>query len=340
VTAALAALDGVVERHGRAVLTDPLALAAALRGAPDPLPEADVAALVAVAGSGAVDRMRAVLEGGGDAAAAHAAASEAARSAGPRAAWACAELGAALGLLPRSMAVASGPDAEPTRPISPPPHRRRPLVAVVAVLALLVVVAAGAFVLGRGTRPDPVPQTPVATPEPSLVQAAPATSAPPPAPPEALAAFTDPDLLAAAQPYLTQPGTACRADTPGLNQAESVSCVLGGSAPGGSVLGIFKKMLTPDAVAELRRSFQRGDAGAKPGSVRSLRWESVPGQPGVRVGVAGGRPGEGTRVRFLDAETGYARLYFDVDATGVAVFLGTQSPDQTLLRAYWADPDA
>jgi hypothetical protein len=48
----------------------------------------------------------------------------------------------------------------------------------------------------------------------------------------------------------------------------------------------------------------------------------------------------GTRIRFLDPEHRYARLYFDEDATGVAVYMQATTDDQQVLRAFWADPDA
>src|SRR6266545_203629 len=98
----LNALEAVVDRHGRDVLSDPIALTGALRSLPDPPAEDDIVALAAAAGAGAVGRMHAVLAAGGDAdEALRAAVDLAGPAAGDRAGLACGLLGAALGFLPR-----------------------------------------------------------------------------------------------------------------------------------------------------------------------------------------------------------------------------------------------
>ncbi|MCO1655265.1 hypothetical protein [Pseudonocardia humida] len=114
----LTALDAAVDRFGRAAITDPVALAAALRAATDPPDEAVVDALVRAAASGAVDRMREALARDAEPAdaldAAVAVAAPDIEPVGPSPArWACAQLGAALGLLPRDWADAGGPPPVP-----------------------------------------------------------------------------------------------------------------------------------------------------------------------------------------------------------------------------------
>ncbi|WP_214408085.1 hypothetical protein [Pseudonocardia lacus] len=121
----LTALDAAVERFGRGAITDPVALAAALRAVTDPPAEVAVDALVRAAGSGAVERMHEVLSRDAEpedalAEAVVVAAPDVDPAAASPARWACTQLGAALGLLPREWArtdsppPAPGPDVERT----------------------------------------------------------------------------------------------------------------------------------------------------------------------------------------------------------------------------------
>jgi hypothetical protein len=110
----LTALDAVIDWFGRSAATDPIALAGALRSVTDPPAEAAVEVLSRVAGSPAVDRMRAALERDESAADALAEGVAAADpdvdpAAASAARWACPLLGAALGLLPRAWATRLGP---------------------------------------------------------------------------------------------------------------------------------------------------------------------------------------------------------------------------------------
>ena len=82
-------------------------------------------------------------------------------------------------------------------------------------------------------------------------------------------AFTDADLRAAAAPYLRGANVKCSAGDPGLSRTESLGCALAD----GKIAGLFVKVITPDAMRDLRRSFLAGSGDAAPGSVRSVRWE-------------------------------------------------------------------
>lgn len=94
----LTVLDAIVARYGRATVTDPVALAAALRAVTEPPPEAEIAALVGIVGSDALGRLRTGLAQGTDTDTAVDGALTGTDD--PAARWALTHLGAALGLLP------------------------------------------------------------------------------------------------------------------------------------------------------------------------------------------------------------------------------------------------
>ncbi|WP_125789559.1 hypothetical protein [Amycolatopsis sp. WAC 01375] len=337
----LTALEDVVDRHGRDALSDPIVLTGALRSLPDPPPEAEINALAAAAGAGAAQRMRAVLEDGGTPAEAHRAATEACGG-DAGADWACGHLGAALGFLPRDTA-ADEPTTALTTVLTGEEPKRGNRIAVIAGAVVLVAAVAATGVtlaLGRGDEPEAAP--PVA-PSSSVPTSAPLGSAPQggsssaPVPEEAAAVFKDPDLLAAAKPYLDHPDVRCEAAKSIVSVRETVNCELGSG-----IIASFRVLFFPKQLTALRTVLQTDNDGARPGSIRTLRWEYVPGRPGIRAGIPVGTPrtGDGTRIRFLEPENGYARLYFDEDATGVAVYMQASTDDQQVLRKFWADPDA
>ena len=399
----LAALDAVVEQYGRSAVADPVALAGALRAGNDPPSDAELEAMIRAAGAGVVNRMQEVMDRGGDAAAALAAAVTAVDpDADPGepspGRWASTLLGAVLGLLPRGWASDAGrpvvaqPGAD-DRPVDPaeetvggpadPPAPARAASAaetvdidpelsaptgtptaeaglssagrrrwVVAEAAAVVVLVAAAVVLVSVTGSDRAAEAPAAMPLPVMpvpsgttaAESAAATS--PPQEPGLFDgasanprdAFTDPALLAMAEPYISRPGVTCAADpTPQISMSEHVACDLGRG-----YLGFFQTMVTQDNVVAIRDGYIDAEGPqAVAGTVRSLRWKSVPGRPGVKTGIRAGSPdrGEGTRVRFLDHD-GYKWLYFDVDGGLQYALLATPEPAYDLddLRAFWADP--
>jgi hypothetical protein len=335
---ALVALDAVVTRHGPDVLADPLALEAALRAATVPLLGPQFAALVGVAGTAAVARMRAalaeradpdaVLAAGVDAAGVDAAADPAAVS------WACAMLGAALGYLPRATARgAAPPGAAP-----PAARRRRPgrIVLAAAVLALLA--GAGAYLLLRPAEPAPRPTGADLVGSPVAGPAAPAATPTPVPPADPLLAFRDPELRALAEPYLRGPGASCEAQEIDVQVRDNVDCDLGGGR-----VAIFTRYLSTEFMQGIRGGFLDSDDGR--GDIRSLRWRFVDRVAGTRVGIppTSGRPGEGRRIRFV--QDGLPLLWFDQDATACVALLGLNPPsgdaaaDLDALRSFWADPN-
>ena len=355
------ALEEVVTRHGRAALDDPITLTGALRSLTDPPPEDDVSALAAAAGAGAPARIRAAVEQGRTPE--QALDDVAPASAEDRTRWACAQLGAALGLLPRSLAADPGRASSPTTPVTVaadgtatdddttavvavgadgatgrPRRRRAALAGGAAALVLAAAVGAGLLLTRGGSTGEaagttPAATAPAATPAPTAP--APTTQAPPSDP---RAAFTDPVLRATAEPYLQQPGTTCERDPePIAVLRESVTCALGT----GGAAGVFTRYFDPANVVALR-DLTGSDETAVPGSRRTLRWEYVAGRPGVRSGipVGSGRPGDGTRIRWTGLDSRSELLYFDEDATGVAVQLGLLGGgDREQLRRLWADPN-
>jgi hypothetical protein len=364
----LTQLEAAVERYGRTAVADPVALAGALRAATDPPPEPEIEALVQVASTDAVQRLRAELAAGADPEQALAVAAAAAAGGGLDAAAArraTALTGAALGLLPRGLAAdddaetldlaGSAPTEVVTRAVSadnrPVPRRRRG--PVLAAVAVGVVATAG---LALATLPGSALLGP--TPAPTSTVAGPASAATPdsdpaePAPDDADipfseaattdldAEFRDPQLRAFAEPYLQGPIVACRAGTePQVNVAESVTCDLGNGR-----IGMFSKMLGVEVMRDLRAGFLAGRQAA-PGTVRSLPWRYVADRPGVRTGIPVTRndPAEGIRVRYIEV-TGAPRLYFDQESCACTGFFGLSQPsgnnrvDLDALRAYWADP--
>jgi hypothetical protein len=338
------ALEAIIERHGRGAVADPLALAAALRGLTAPPSEPEIAALVEAVSTDALDRMRAALERGADAEAAVDAAVADRPDPAP-ARWAVTVLGVALGLLPRSLAAEGSPAvaavAAAAAPTDPPrPRRRRPLVAGVAVVVLLLAGTAavvrasyddstGPSAAAAGSVPDPV----------GTGGATPTTAAAVPRPPvDPRSVITDPDLFAFAEPYLT-PSTVCIEHEQQVNVQQSVSCLLDEGH-----IGLFTTMFTTESMLGIR-SVHLGGALATPASTRSLRWEFVPGRPGVRTGIPAGRAeqGEGVRIRFLD-QRGQPQLYFDQESVACHALLGLADlsadpvADLDALRSYWADP--
>lgn len=342
----MTALEDVVDRHGRAALSDPIVLTGALRSLPDPPSDAEIAALAAAAGTGATERMRAVLDDGGSPADAHRAATEAC-GANADAEWACGQLGAALGYLPRD----TGADepttvltADQTTVLTAEKPRRGKRIAVVAgAAAVVAALAATGVTLALGGDDAPAAGPPVAPRSSSVPSSGSLGSAPTvessaaPKPVEATSAFKDPQLLAAATPYLDHPDVACESAKAGVGVKDNVTCRLGSG-----IIASFRKLLDPGQLTALRKVLLTDNDGARPGSIRTLRWEYLPGQPGIRAGIPVGTPrdGDGTRIRFLEPENGYARLYFDEDTTGVAVYMQASTDDQQVLRKFWADPDA
>ncbi|WP_181776544.1 hypothetical protein [Amycolatopsis pittospori] len=338
------ALEEVVDRHGRSALSDPIVLTGALRSLPEPPPAAEISALAAAAGAGAAERMRTVLEEGGSPAEALQAATEASGDD-----WACRQLGTALGYLPRDTdepTTALDDGATTVLSTGKPERGKRIAVIAGAVVLVAAVAATGvALALGRDGEPkaDDAPTPPsVSSTEglgsaPAAEPSATPTSVPAPTSANPGAAFKDPDLLAAAKPYLDHPDVRCEPAKSIVSVRESVTCELGSG-----VIASFRVLFFPKQLDKLRTVLQTDNDGARPGSIRTLRWEYVQGQPGVRAGIPVGtqRPGNGTRIRFLEPENGYARLYFDEDATGVAVYMQASTGDQQVLRKFWADPDA
>lgn len=378
-TTALRALDEIVERYGRSALTDPVTLAGALRTAAAPPTEAEIEALVDVAGGDAIPRLRTAL------AQDRVAEDVLAETVDDRSRWALATAGAALGLVPRGAVPAwpggdaagdaaaepaggspeltvdgptrellrepaGGPD-EPTAVIgsgqdartavAPPlamrsQYRRRRLLPV--LLAVLVVLVAGAGVAVwsmRETAAAPV-AAPAPVPATTTTVAPTATAAVAPRKDDPASVIQDPALRALAAPFLTGPAAYCERGVPGVNQRESVTCLLDDRR-----IGMFTAMLDADVMGDLRQTFLSG-AVAEEGSVRSLRWRySDTG----RIGIPAASPdeGEGTRVRYVD-EQGDPRLYFDQEATAVNGFLaliepsGDPTADLDELRAFWMDP--
>ncbi|MEV6906899.1 hypothetical protein [Amycolatopsis sp. NPDC051071] len=337
------ALEEVVDRHGRAALSDPIALTGALRSLPEPPSDAEISALAAAAGAGAAERMRAALEGGGSPSDAHRAATEAC-GANDGAAWACGQLGAALGYLPRDTDEPTTLlDAGRTTVLTGGKPRRGKRIAVIAgTVVVVAALAATGVTLALDGDPKTADGPPIAPPPSSSVPSSGTLGSAPtantsPAPVEASAVFKDPDLLAAAKPYLDHPGVRCESAKSIVSVKETVNCALGSG-----IIASFRVLFFPKQLDKLRKVLQTDNDGARPGSIRTLRWEHVPGQPGIRAGIPVGtaRGGDGTRIRFLEPENGYARLYFDEDATGVAVYMQAGTDDQQVLREFWADPDA
>lgn len=373
-TTLLTALESAIERYGRAAITDPLALAGALRAATSAPSEREIAVLSQVAAGAALPRLRSAVEQGADPEGALAVAVDAAQPVdadGPAVRWALIMLGAALGLLPRSLATGAGPLPDPgddptvtqaapaaagmgmpgTAGTAPSRMRKaRPLLAVAAT-AIVALAAAGAFLLPGGSTSVPAGVASVpALPGPTTATSA--TAAPAdadaPAPPasggpdfsgnatdDPRLAFRDPGLLALAEPYLRTPGVSCVAESTVTNLQELVSCYLGGRWIGG-----FGKYLSVDRFRFIRAAQLEG-ALARPGTVRSLRWRYVSDRPGVKTGIPAGRGdlGEGVRIRLI-AEDGVPFLYFDQDSTLSYGLLSSADPatDLDMLRAFWADP--
>jgi hypothetical protein len=355
-TTALHALDEIVERYGRSALTDPMTLAGALRTATTPPAEAEIEALVDVAGGDAIPRLRTAL------AQDRTAADVLGEVRDDRARWALAAAGAALGLVPRGAlptwpdeggraadggSLDGGPD-EPTVVIGTGRDARTAVVAPLAmrsqyrrrrlwpaVLAVLVVLLAGAGVAVWSVRETAA--APVAAPTPVPATIAPtATVAAAPKNGDPASVIQDPALRALAAPFLTGPDAYCEAGTPGINQRESVTCLLDDRR-----IGMFTAMLNADVMDDLRQTFLSG-AVAEEGSVVSLRWRYT---DSGRIGIPAANPdrGEGTRVRYVD-DQGDPRLYFDQEATAVNGFLALVEPsgdptaDLDELRAFWMDP--
>ncbi|MEU3622159.1 hypothetical protein BS329_34235 [Amycolatopsis coloradensis] len=340
----LTALENVVDRHGRDALSDPIVLTGALRSLPDPPPDAEISALAAAAGAAAPARMRAVLEnGGGPAEALRVATAACGGDAGAE--WACGQLGAALGYLPRDTGADEPTTALTTVLTGEKPKRGKRIAVIAGVVVVVAALAATGVTLAlrSGGEPGAADKPPVAPPSSSVPSSGPLGSAPQaepspsPVPEEAAAAFEDPELLAAAKPYLDRPDVRCKRAESIVSVRETVNCDLGSG-----IIASFRVLFFPKQLTALRKVLQTDNDGARPGSIRTLRWEYVPGQPGIRAGIPVGTPreGHGTRIRFLEPENGYARLYFDEDSTGVAVYMQAGTDDQQVLREFWADPDA
>jgi hypothetical protein len=250
--------------------------------------------------------------------------------------WACALLGVALGVLPARMGGVEGRPAAPDSAAEIGAPRRRPALVAVAVVAALVLGAVLYWQVGAGPTGVRERPTPAPAPPPSAVVEASGPFAGGPANPRD--AFTDPRLLAMAEPYLGRPGVRCeREPEPQIGMSEQVSCDLGGN-----YLGYFQSMFTADRVRAIRSAYQRAEGGQPVAeTVRSLRWRSVPGRPRAKAGIPGGSrdPGDGIRVRFLDPD-GYKWLYFDVDRGLQYALLATPDPAHSAedLRAFWAEP--
>lgn len=246
---------------------------------------------------------------------------------------------------------AAPPTVEVPRPPSVPPadhdarpDRRRGVLAAALAVVMLAAVAVGLWLtFSPGTPAADVP-TPVTAmplpPAPSGGTPQPGGSgAPPPAaaPADPRQAFRNPALLAVAEPYISQPGVTC-AETQDrdANLREHVTCDLGRGW-----VGIFQEMRSPDLALQVRESYLSGQVLVDPPSVRSLRWRSVPDQPGVKTGIRVENPdqGEGLRIRFRDQQ-GKPWLYFDVEGTGLQAYLASPDPTRDLddLRTYWIDP--
>jgi hypothetical protein len=107
---------------------------------------------------------------------------------------------------------------------------------------------------------------------------------------------------------------------------------------------VFSRMRTPEVMRDQRRGIVTGQ-GAEPGTVVSVRWRYVPGQPETRAGIPPAQKdrGEGVRVRFVD-RGGVPRLYFDQDSSGCTGDLALTRPtgndraDLEALRTFWSDP--
>jgi hypothetical protein len=239
------------------------------------------------------------------------------------------------------------------------PGGSRPPAVLVLLAALLVAGTIVASVVGTlsltdgsgtsGSPPGPVAAPPeLATPPPGPstdpTDAAPtaAPTAEPPAPPaDPRGAFQDPALRTLAEPFLTGPAASCEQRAPGADVAESVACDLGGGRT-----AVFSRMVTPDAMRDLRRGIVAGQ-DARAGTVVSVRWRYVVGRSETRAGIPPlqNERGEGVRVRFVDRE-GVPRLYFDQDSSGCTGDIALTRPtgnsraDLEALRTYWADPAA
>jgi hypothetical protein len=105
---------------------------------------------------------------------------------------------------------------------------------------------------------------------------------------------------------------------------------------------LFSRMRDVEVMHALRDGYLAG-AGAVPGTTRSLHWRFVPERPGTKTGIraANPDPGEGVRVRFIDATDGVTpRLYFDQESTACLGYLASADPGRDLddLRAFWAAP--
>ena len=114
-TTLLTALEAAVERYGRGTVTDPVALGGALHAVTDPPSEEEIDALVQVASTAAVGRLRAALAQGDEPERTLDVAVRAAEEGGANpvtAHWATALTRAALGLLPRGYAPAIRSAAE------------------------------------------------------------------------------------------------------------------------------------------------------------------------------------------------------------------------------------
>ncbi|WP_127498245.1 hypothetical protein [Actinoplanes solisilvae] len=358
-TTVLAALDTVVDRFGPAVLTDHLALGAALRGLPDPLPEDQISLLTEAAASGAPGRLRSALEVGTPAPAALNEAVALATGAGggmpaETGRWAVIQLGCAGGLLPRHMADQEAALPPPGGGVSMGRRSRRhvgPVVGAGAVVAIAAVaVLAGTQLVGAGDTGTGAVPSASAGPSTTLstlpaADATPSTSATPVAPGTArpgfaadpLEVFQAPELRRLAEIYLKSDGVQCRAAATPLGVQEAVAC----SFSDREIVGVFYKYLGPEAMTNARDGLIDGKVSAEDGTVRQLTWRFVDKRAGTKVGIPMGTRAraEGLRVRFQSVNTGRPTLYFDQESILCSGTFSALTADRTELRNFWANPE-
>lgn len=363
-TTVLAVLDTVVERFGLAALTDPLALGAALRGMPDPLPEDQISLLTEAAASGAPGRLRTELEVGTPVPSALGEAVALASGAGrgmpaEAARWAVTQLGCAAGLLPRLMA-----DQEAALS-APPPHdageptarrsrgRVGPALAAGTVVAVAAVAAlawtqlgtaadtdAGATPstsAGRSTTAPALPALPTAAPTPSTSGTPASGTATPTFAADPLEAFRAPELRRLAEIYVKSGRVQCRTAATPLGVQEAVACSFGDH----KMVGLFYKYLGPETMSNARDGLLGGEVTAKDGTVRQLRWRFLDKRAGTKYGIPMGTRarGEGLRVRFQSSATDRPTLYFDQESILCSGLFTALTADRTELREFWADPE-